>query len=192
VGLARERGIRCRVYRLPILAGHSRTGAVAVRQYWFTQTLRAAWLLGKLPYWPEPIQAVPVDYAAAAILRISCQQSLPTHAFHLTHPVGVSVGAVESAFARLGRRLSTLPIGEWTSLVEAFAVESRDEQLEYLASFLSGSNAAQRATQAAERALQFDRTGTQEALHADADDLAAPEEMVGTTLGFLRRQGWLS
>jgi thioester reductase-like protein len=187
VQLAGRRGFECRIYRLPILGSHSATGVVPYEHYWFTQALRASWILGKLPDWPLAIQALPVDYAAQAILKISRQMEQPARAFHLTHPTGIGVRHAEQALASLDRKTETVSLDEWTQLVQALANETQDQELEYLSTFLLGADVKRRVTKAAAQQVLFDSAKAVEALRREQLVLPSPVEMVASILKFLAR-----
>ncbi|HKO91102.1 MAG TPA: hypothetical protein VJU61_08120, partial [Polyangiaceae bacterium] len=180
-------GIHCTIIRLPILGGNSESGVIALQRYWFTQALRAMWLMKAVPAFPEPLQVVPVDYAAKVIVGLSQSKAPSGSAFHLTHPAGVSVEDVHLAFAELGRASRRVSIEEWTALVSARSEESQDEELEYLSSFLLGANVAARAAEAAVKHLRFDRSNLERALGPHLPALPPAPEMVRRVLTFLQR-----
>ena len=73
VSLARDRGVPVCIYRPWLIVGHQTTGAAHRTDYLFV-SLKGFLELGILPSYNDVVNAVPVDYAAAAIAHISLQE----------------------------------------------------------------------------------------------------------------------
>ncbi|RDI55827.1 SDR family oxidoreductase [Nocardia mexicana] len=105
--LVREaKGLRWRVYRPAIIVGDSRTGEmdkIDGPYYFFPAIARMAALPSELPL-PLPdlgaTNIVPVDYVAAAMVRLIRRPGLPKRTFHLVNPDPQPFAEIYAALAR--------------------------------------------------------------------------------------------
>lgn len=84
VTAARERGIPACVYRTGMIIGHSVSGATAP-DYMLLQ-IKGMLVFGVVPAADGLVDAIPVDFAAAAIARIASRPGSLGHSFHLWNP----------------------------------------------------------------------------------------------------------
>ncbi|MBF6176265.1 SDR family oxidoreductase [Nocardia blacklockiae] len=117
--LVREaKGLRWRVYRPAIIVGDSRTGEmdkIDGPYYFFPAIARLAGLPAELPL-PLPdlgaTNIVPVDYVAAAMVRLITRPGPNKRTFHLVNPEPQPFGDIYAALARAAGAptgLGTLP-----------------------------------------------------------------------------------
>lgn len=80
-----ERGLPCKVFRLPYLAGDSKTGRFLVEQS--HMMLRYIFVMknGIMPSNPFPLLLLPVDTCAEMIVRLSFQENIPCDVYNITH-----------------------------------------------------------------------------------------------------------
>jgi myxalamid-type nonribosomal peptide synthetase MxaA len=82
VSIGRERGIPISIYRPGLIMSHTQTGATQTSDYMLV-TLKGYLQLGMLPVEPLPLDIVPVDFTARAIVHISRQASSVGKTFHM-------------------------------------------------------------------------------------------------------------
>ncbi|WP_440899943.1 thioester reductase domain-containing protein, partial [Actinosynnema sp.] len=85
VVIARDRGVPVTVQRPWMITGHTETGASHDTDYLYVY-LKGFLDLGVLPLYNDVINAVPVDYTAAAIVHTSLQEENLGKNFNITNP----------------------------------------------------------------------------------------------------------
>ncbi|KAM3100751.1 thioester reductase domain-containing protein [Phormidesmis sp. 146-12] len=129
---ARSRGLPVCIYRLPLISGHSKTGA------WNLKDFTCLMIKGcvQMKCWPildSLISMSPVDYTAQAIAYLSQQPTSLGQNFHLTNPNPVHVTEVQQQSRSKGL-FEYLPYDQWQArLVEA--TRSQDNALSTLKPF---------------------------------------------------------
>jgi thioester reductase-like protein len=109
---ARSRGLPVCIYRLPLISGHSKTGA------WNLKDFTCLMIKGctQMKCWPVLdilITLSPVDYTAEAIAYLSQQPTLLGQTFHLTNPRPVHVSAVQQWSSSAQNPIEYLPYDQW-------------------------------------------------------------------------------
>ncbi len=133
VQAARSRGLPVCIYRLPLISGHSKTGA------WNLKDFTCLMIKGciQMNCWPtldSLISMSPVDYTAEAIAYLSQQSTALGHNFHLTNPNPVHVTQLQQQNQSKRNLIEYLPYEQWQArLVEA--TRSQDNALSTLQPF---------------------------------------------------------
>jgi thioester reductase-like protein len=106
----KESNVPWRIYRPGVVVGHSQTGEIDKidgPNYFFKALQRVR---GLTPSWFRgigieggEINIVPVDYVAKAMDHIAHQPDLDGHAFHLTDPEPLTVGALMKALTKAAK-----------------------------------------------------------------------------------------
>jgi thioester reductase-like protein len=106
----KESNVPWRIYRPGVVVGHSQTGEIDKIDgpYYFFKALQR--VRGLTPSWFRgigieggEINIVPVDYVAKAMDHIAHQPDLDGHAFHLTDPEPLTVGALMKALTKAAK-----------------------------------------------------------------------------------------
>jgi thioester reductase-like protein len=122
LNLAAERGVPVSIYRPGRISGDSRTG-VWIPDRWLTDSLQTLLELGSVPRLPEdfPIELVPVDYVAQAIVRLSLQPESLGKAFHLVNPRPVGWRDFVDRLSAVGSPLPEMEPRRWAHELLRFA-----------------------------------------------------------------------
>src|SRR5207237_7411949 len=112
VRTARERGLPVTIYRPPLIAGHSKTGA------WYTDDFLCRFLkgciqLGCMPITDSHIQISPVDYVSRAIVDLSLKRESMGKAFHLNNPNSGNWKSLAEWFNDFGYTVRFVPYQDW-------------------------------------------------------------------------------
>jgi thioester reductase-like protein len=124
VRIARDRGMPVTIYRPPLIAGHSETGA------WYTDDFICRFLkgciqLGCMPIINSVIEIAPVDYVSRAIVYLSRQEESIGKAFHLINPSSASWEDTKEWLNGLGYPVRFVPYPEWErALIASNQVEN--------------------------------------------------------------------
>ncbi|MES1242898.1 MAG: thioester reductase domain-containing protein [Acidobacteriota bacterium] len=172
VAAARERGIPGNVYRPGVLAGDSRNG------YGNTQDLvwnliKGSIQLGASPDQEDLMDVAPVDYVAAAIVRLSLEPSQLGRTFHFPNPKPISWNEVYDVARAYGYPLRRLSSDDWLGELRAVIRQGADNALAPFAPLLDAA-AHTAADTAAEqpRELRFDDRNTRAGL--EGSGIACP------------------
>lgn len=135
-------GLPVRVYRPPLIGGHSRSGAWHAGDF-LHRMMRGCLALGQAPVMPMELDLVPVDYVVAAIGALAWRpQPLGFHV-HLHHPEPVFWQELLDGFIAHGAPLRPVALEPWLaalaqqpsnplySLQPFFSQRWGDEQLTY-------------------------------------------------------------
>ena len=122
---ARTRGLPATIYRPGVVAGDSRSGAGSATDL-LGSMMRTLLKMGVAPESDAALDMVPVDFVAAAIVRISRQPNLAANVFHLTNPAPARFSDVARWIGGAGHRLHTVPLGEWIDAFRAEAMSRSD------------------------------------------------------------------
>ncbi|WUS41582.1 amino acid adenylation domain-containing protein [Kitasatospora sp. NBC_01250] len=118
VWAAGERGLPVSVYRCGRVSGHTVSGAGSHRDV-FWQLVRAMLVIGAAPLpaagqdAPPVVDLVPVDWTAAAIVRLSRRPAATGLAHHLVCPEPLPVAEVLDRLRRYGYRLEPMAADAW-------------------------------------------------------------------------------
>ncbi len=119
VQAARSRGLPVCIYRLPLISGHSRTGA------WNLKDFTCLMIKGciQMKCWPvldSLITLSPVDYTAQAIAYLSQHPTLLGQTFHLTNPRPVHAKTLQQWGRSARPSIAYLPYDQWqTHLIQS-------------------------------------------------------------------------
>jgi amino acid adenylation domain-containing protein/thioester reductase-like protein len=124
VRLAQELGVPTAIYRPSRLSGDSVTGKTNDQDA-FWHYVRAWVELAAVPageQWQNlEVNLVPVDYVAAAFVRIALTRPPDGTAYHLTHPAPTNLSKVLDQARKLGYRIREVPYPQWRQLLVAAA-----------------------------------------------------------------------
>ena len=111
---AKDRGLQATVYRLGLLGGDSRTGALPLRHYWLTQGLRMRLALGIVP--DRSLSFLPCDFAADFIAANALDERWEGGSFHLDAD-RLDPEELASLVREVTGRGRVVPLEEWMSEV---------------------------------------------------------------------------
>ncbi|HEX8744559.1 MAG TPA: amino acid adenylation domain-containing protein [Thermoleophilaceae bacterium] len=135
VASARDRGLPVRIFRPGLITGHSRTGVCNPRDALWT-VLRGVVEAGCAPDVDIPLFAAPVDYVAAAIVRLGLPQADGGDVAHLVAPFALGSRAVCEWLRAAGHPLEYVPYEAWRGRVAEHAHAREDEALGLLVALL--------------------------------------------------------
>ncbi|MEI8251136.1 MAG: thioester reductase domain-containing protein [Synechococcus sp. ELA057] len=119
---AARSGLPVRLYRPPLIAGHSRTGAWHEQDF-LHRLVRGCLALGLAPELPMELDLVPVDYVTAAIGALAWTPLEPGRpgpdVLHLHHPHPVLWSAFLDGMIRRGAPLRPVPLPLWLEALAA-------------------------------------------------------------------------
>lgn len=112
VEAVRDRGLPAVIYRPHVVLGHSTSGAAHPTDY-VCVLLKGCIQLGVAPGDGDPVDVVPVDHLARAVMRLSRQPGSFGRVFHLANPVSVALPELWTWVAEFGYPLDVVPQREW-------------------------------------------------------------------------------
>jgi len=117
VWLAAEAGLPVRLYRPPLIAGHSQTGAWH-QQDFLHRLVRGCLALGQAPDLEMELDLVPVDYVSAAVGALAWtplppMAPTPADVLHLQHPQPVLWGDLLKGLIERGAPLQAVDLDPW-------------------------------------------------------------------------------
>ncbi len=112
VAAARDRGLPARVYRPGRVSGHSLTGASSLDDF-TCRFIKGCIQIGAIPEGDVEFDLTPVDYAAAAIVRIATRPGAPGSCYHLVNPRPARTTDLARAIRSLGFPLLAVPYRTW-------------------------------------------------------------------------------
>ncbi|HET9226766.1 MAG TPA: thioester reductase domain-containing protein, partial [Thermoanaerobaculia bacterium] len=171
VSQARERGIPGNIYRPGVLAGDSRSG------YGNTQDLvwnliKGSIQLGAAPEYDSSLDVAPVDYVAAAIVRLSLQPGWLNSTFHFPNPRPLSWPAVYDFARDYGYSLRRLQAETWEAEVKAAIRSGTDNAMAPFAPLLGASDGNEVANAEQPEELRWDDRNTRAGL--EGSGIACP------------------
>jgi amino acid adenylation domain-containing protein/thioester reductase-like protein len=193
INLAKERGIPVAVYRPGRITGHSQTGAGSTDDF-FYRMLKGCIQLGSVPDAELPVDMVPVDYVARAIVFLSTQPASLGKAFHLTNPAPIAISDLVAWIRSFGYTLEQLPYETWQARLLNNAGQS-DENALYplLATFASASAGGETGPQQAPVVPHFDCQNTVNGLrHSNIACPPVDTTLLNTYFTYFIRSGFLS
>ena len=116
---AGRKGLPITVYRPPLIAGDSRTGAWHKDDLLY-RLLKGCLELGLVPDVPWELDLVPVDYVADAVTALGWQEESFHRCFHLQHPQPLLVNDFIDKLVATGASLRIVPMQEWLSAIEQY------------------------------------------------------------------------
>ncbi|MEZ4453136.1 MAG: thioester reductase domain-containing protein [Nannocystaceae bacterium] len=146
--------------------------------------LRGCLEVGALPRLSLAIEASPVDVVAAAIAEIAARDRCLGHAHHLTHPRPIDLAEVATITADLGLPLELVDYRRWRERLLERAAGPGSALAPLLSMF-----PAHEPARIDDRRLARDQT--ERALEG-ADVVWPPMEVIlRSSLGYMRRRGWI-
>ncbi|MBC3840507.1 AMP-binding protein [Streptacidiphilus sp. 4-A2] len=175
--LAHERGIPTAIYRTARLSGDSRTGAVAGSDA-FWHYVRACVEIGARPLPEHPDDdlqenLIPVDFAAAALVRLARSGPADGRTVNLAAAAPVRLGAVLEHARTLGYQLEDLPYEQWRHRLEAAARAEGVPQDSSLRAVALMSSATAAVSGRGRQPRDFDRRNLLQGL--DGSGIESPE-----------------
>jgi thioester reductase-like protein len=139
VAIAAARGLPVAIYRPGRVSGDSRTGTWLPDPL-MIDSLQTIFDLGSVPRVNKdmPIELVPVDYVARAIVHLSQKPESLGSAFHLANPYPVSWGEFVERLRRLGVKLEELDPEPWMAELLRFARRTPANYLNPMVPLLPG------------------------------------------------------
>ncbi|MBD0692610.1 non-ribosomal peptide synthetase [Streptomyces sp. CBMA123] len=125
---ARERGVPVAVYRPDYIGGHSGTGIGNPKDLIWA-IIKGSVQLGCYPDLDLPVQLVPVDRVAGAVLALASRPGAEPASYDLAHPEPVGLGTVFDWVAGYGYPLREVSYGDWLSALQESAAHSWDNAL---------------------------------------------------------------
>ncbi len=109
---ARDRGLPVCIYRPPLIAGHSETGA------WYTddficRVIKGGIQMGSVPSLDIWLDISPVDYVSKAIVYLSRHNESLGKAFHLMNPHGIHWSQFVDWMKSFGYPVQSIPYENW-------------------------------------------------------------------------------
>ncbi|MEM9594497.1 MAG: amino acid adenylation domain-containing protein [Acidobacteriota bacterium] len=181
---ARDRGLPVNIFRPARVTGARRTGAANTEDL-FHSLVKGCLQLGLAPNVPDPIDMLPVDFLAEAIVHLARTEAGAGRAFHFYNDHTLPWNRLMEELIARGQSVELVPYGRWYEALAA-AVEAGEPNA--LRSFLAlFSDQAQ-----ADRQPTFHQEDTQKRLAA-ADLVCPPADgaLIKTYLDFWRRSGFL-
>ncbi|HEV7558696.1 MAG TPA: SDR family oxidoreductase, partial [Kofleriaceae bacterium] len=121
----REVGIPIAIYRPGRLTGHSQHGTSNASDL-LDNLIQTCVRLGAAPDLDLLVDMVPVDFASAALVRLSLRPESLGKTFHLGHPRPIPWHDLVSALTSFGYPLRQLPYEAWTAAVRHYATHRQD------------------------------------------------------------------
>ncbi|GAB3125468.1 hypothetical protein GCM10027160_48080 [Streptomyces calidiresistens] len=126
---ARERGVPVTVHRIGRIGPDTATGACRTDDFFWLQ-VKSFLQLGLAPREPgPPVDLLPVDVVADAVVRLSRSPAAHNRNTHVFHPVGMDWETVFATMGSLGRPPRLVSTAEWLGALEAGPAEAGDRSL---------------------------------------------------------------
>ncbi|OJF15670.1 Non-ribosomal peptide synthetase [Couchioplanes caeruleus subsp. caeruleus] len=117
--VARARGVPVTVHRIGRIGPDSATGACRTDDFFWLQ-IKSFLQLGVAPDdLGPPVDLLPVDVVADAVVRLSRSERAQNRTVHIFHPTGMDWQTVLAALASAGRPPRRVPAREWLAALEA-------------------------------------------------------------------------
>ncbi|MER7769861.1 amino acid adenylation domain-containing protein [Kitasatospora sp. NPDC096140] len=125
---ARERGVPVDVHRPDYIGGHSATGIGNPKDLIWA-IIKGSVQLGCYPDLDLPVQLVPVDRVAGALLALASRTGAEPGSYDLAHPEPVGLGTVFAWVTGYGYPLRKVSYGDWLTVLRESAETSWDNAL---------------------------------------------------------------
>ncbi|MBW1600591.1 amino acid adenylation domain-containing protein [Streptomyces sp. JJ66] len=126
---ARERGVPVTVHRIGRIGPDTATGACRTDDFFWLQ-VKSFLRLGLAPQEPgPPVDLLPVDVVADAVVRLSRSPAAYNRTVHVFHPVGMDWETVLEAVGTVAGRPRTVPVQEWLTALESAPAEAGGHSL---------------------------------------------------------------
>lgn len=124
----RRRGVPITIYRPGAISGDSETGAFNGADI-LCRLMQGYLRSGMAPEGDTPLEMLPVDYVARAIVTLSDRSESSGRVFHLVHSAPVSSALLFDACALEGLAMRRIPRPAWREVLERIAREETDHPL---------------------------------------------------------------
>ncbi|MEM9090696.1 MAG: thioester reductase domain-containing protein, partial [Cyanobacteria bacterium P01_F01_bin.53] len=159
IAQVRDRNLPTTIYRPGPISGHSETG-IFNRNDFLYRLMQGYIQSGMAPNGETPLDLLPVDYAAKAIVYLSQQPETIGKAFHLIHPNHASSNLLFDACQAAGYTIQRVPYATWYQKLQNIAQGDPNHPLYPLvALFSSRQNATNEPAQTPPE-IPFDTTQT--------------------------------
>ncbi|MCW5623213.1 MAG: thioester reductase domain-containing protein [Burkholderiales bacterium] len=128
VAEARARGLATAIYRPGPVAGDSDSGAFNTNDFLY-RLMQGYLQLGRAPVGEMPLDLLPVDYLARAVVHLALQDAARGRTFHLLHPRPASSDLLFDACTAAGYRLERVSYADWHRELTRIAREEQHHAL---------------------------------------------------------------
>ncbi len=122
VGIARERGLRASVYRPGDITGTLEDGIWKLEDL-ISRSIVGCIQMGSFPEIQVNLHLTPVDYVAAAIVRIAFRSGCEDHAFNILNERLMPVEQFYRLLCNLGYKVTHQPFDQWCGRLESCSSE---------------------------------------------------------------------
>jgi thioester reductase-like protein len=122
VWLAAHAGLPVRLYRPPLIAGHSKSGAWHEQDF-LHRIVRGCLALRQAPALPMELDLVPVDYVVEAVGALAWTPVQGCDVLHLHHPRPVLWQTLLEGLIEQGTPMQSVPLAQW---LEALAAQPKN------------------------------------------------------------------
>lgn len=122
VGIARERGLHCNVYRPGDITGTPKDGIWKLEDL-ISRSIVGCIQLKAMPTVEVNMHLTPVDFVADAIACIAFQEQSINHAFNILNENLMPFEQFHALLNKLGYEMKCLPYAEWCKALEACSAE---------------------------------------------------------------------
>lgn len=124
----RRRGLPVTIYRPGAISGDSSTGAFNSADI-LCRLMQGYLRSGVAPQGDTPLEMLPVDYVARAIVTLSDKPEAAGRTFHLIHSSPVSSALLFEACALEGLNVTRITRAEWRGMLARIALDDNDHPL---------------------------------------------------------------
>jgi thioester reductase-like protein len=180
---ATKRGIPVKIYRLGAVSGDSKTGAFNQNDFLY-KLLLGYIQLGSIPDTPMPLEILPVDYVARAIVELSKIES-NQQIFHIIQPQPTTSDIVFEQLKKIGIEIEKTSYHQWRDQILEIAQNSPEHILYPLIPLLPRNRTT---SQTQTNKLQIDNSKTQSILNQRINPPTINETLIQTYLSHLIQQ----
>lgn len=159
VAQVRDRHLPTTIYRPGPLSGHSKTGVFNPNDFLY-RLMQGYVQSGMAPTGETPLDLLPVDYAAKAIVYLSQQPTALGKAFHLIHPYPASSNLLFNACTAAGYPVQRVPYATWHQKLMHIAQGDKTHPLYPLVALFSSRQNAPKSANLDLPEIPFDTTQT--------------------------------
>ncbi|MGB3299154.1 MAG: thioester reductase domain-containing protein, partial [Phormidesmis sp.] len=159
VAQVRDRHLPTTIYRPGPLSGHSETGVFNPNDFLY-RLMQGYVQSGMAPQGETPLDLLPIDYAAKAIVHLSQQPTAIGKAFHLIHPQPASSNLLFTACQSAGYPIERVPYATWHQKLLHIAQGDQTHPLYPLVALFSSRQNAPASADNPPPEIPFDTTQT--------------------------------
>ncbi|MGH1392475.1 MAG: thioester reductase domain-containing protein [Trichormus sp.] len=176
-----KRGIPVKIYRLGAVSGDSQTGVFNQNDFLY-KLLLGYIQLGSIPDTPMPLEILPVDYVARAIVELSKIPSTQ-QTFHIIQPQPTTSDIVFEQLKKIGLQIEKISYEQWRNQILQIAQNSPEHILYPLIPLLPRQRTTNQTP--TNNKLQFDNSKTQNLLNQLITPPSINETLIQTYLSHL-------